>query len=112
MSRYSLGKFSCNKSVLSVIEEGVKESIFKEIPKNGNWLVYYGYDRMAVGYFIQFKNIDEPENDGKEPEYINLDYMFDGLTGLELGHIMRCICVPCDTTIFHHSATAMLDGAF
>lgn len=114
MSRYSL-----HKTVL-LSEEFVEDLLnmtrsFKRLAdKIGNvYDVSYGYDH-ACYYFVQLEPnevieevLDEPDEENEWPEVIDIDSVFDGLTGSDLGYFLRKCGAPHD-----HVENCFLDLPF
>lgn len=71
----------------------VKYDIYKRLPTRGNWSLIYGFDH-AVGYFIQFESNDEAD-------IIDIDYLFDKLSGKETAIILNAFCESSDTLKIH-----------
>ena len=85
MSRYFAGMIKLDENTLSEIEENVKVNIYNKISELGfvsEWSVSYGYDHACM-YFIQFEKITIDDFEGEK--VINIDYLFDGLSGKETG---------------------------
>ena len=93
MSRYtgSLSTKIKKQSVEDIISF-VKGNIYTKLPNSGTWSIFYGYDDMGMGYFIQFYNLNITK---KNPEdYIDMDTLFDGLSGHNMAFILRKLCEP------------------
>jgi hypothetical protein len=115
MSRYSL-----HKTVL-LSEEFVEDLLnmtrsFKKLEDKVGRLydVCYGFDHVAY-YFVQLEPSDHcfdeivVESDEKDewPEVIDIDNIFDGLTGSDLGYFLRKCGAPHD-----HVENCFLDLPF
>jgi len=96
MSRYCLNA-TIDYSFLKQVKDNCNSFISSKFPHKGDWEIAYGFDH-ACGYFIQFFPKDELAEDcvmyinrGLDEECINLDSMFDRLSGLELGFILKLL---------------------
>ena len=96
MSRYCLER-TIDYSLYKQVKDNCNSFISSKIPTKGFWEIAYGFDR-ACGYFIQFFPGNELAEDciiyinrGIDEECINLDSMFDKLSGVELGFILRLL---------------------
>jgi hypothetical protein len=111
MSRYFAGRMKLNKKTLSKIEKDVKPSIYSKISELGiisNWDVTYGYD-VACLYFLQFKKVTIDDFEGEE--VIDIDYLFNGLNGREMGWILNYF-FPDNIMVKSHASLCFLGCEF
>ena len=94
MTRYNLYT-KIDESIYKNIYENCRHEVTKKIPTKGEWNFVYGFDH-ACGFFLQLFPLDEMAefelediNGFPESECINLDSMFDYLTGAELGFMLK-----------------------
>ena len=97
MSRYSVKNIYIDDFVYDEIKENCFERVYNKFPKKGLFQIVYGFDH-ACGYFIQFFPEDEiakinaarinycSDLDGG---YIDIDSLFDGLSGSQLGFMLK-----------------------
>ena len=87
MSRHTMPNVKITKDVLSEVEHDCSSKTWDEFPKaEGEYEIAYGLDH-ACGWFISLV----PVLDDGEVDYDNsceLDAMFTGFTGSELGFII------------------------
>ena len=111
MSRYFAGTIKMDENTLSEIEENVKINIYNKISELGfvsDWNVSYGYDHACM-YFIQFEKITIDDFEGEK--CIDIDYIFDNLSGAETGYLLKKF-FPKNMMIGSHSDMAFLDLGF
>lgn len=111
MSRYFAGKTKMNEQLLSEIEENVKVKIYNKIVELGfvsEWSVSYGYDHACM-YFIQFEKITIDDFEGEK--VIDIDYLFDGLSGKETGYLLKKF-FPENIMVVSRAEMAYMDCGF
>ena len=94
MSRFNLGVITFNKENLKDLyhnTEAFKRFLIEDI--EGKYQVTYGFDQ-AVYYFVQFFPYDSDainwiHLNELDQECIDIDSMFGGLTGAELGYFLE-----------------------
>jgi hypothetical protein len=94
MSRYNLGKKEITHDVWVKIKENCSKQTAFTVPDHGVFDIAYGFDVMGCGYFIQFFNDEEPEDENGFENVVNIDSMFDNFTGAELGFILQQLECP------------------
>ena len=111
MSRYFAGKTRIDEQTLSEIEENVKVKIYNKIVELGfvsEWSVSYGYDHACM-YFIQFEKITIDDFEGEK--VIDIDYLFDGLSGKETGYLLKKF-FPENIMVVSRAEMAYMDCGF
>jgi len=111
MSRYFAGTINLNEEALSEIEENVKVNIYNKISELGfvsDWEVSYGFDHACM-YFIQFNKVTIDDFEGKQT--IDIDYIFDGLNGKEMGYLLETF-FPERIMVKSHANMAYADCGF
>jgi hypothetical protein len=111
MSRYTLPHvWEVQKKEMEEFSNFLKDNVFEKLPKVGSHRVVYGWDH-ACGYFFQFERVDiEYEEDYLK--FIELDYLFDGLTGAETGTILQKLNRENNPTVSLHTINAFMDLEF
>lgn len=92
MSRYNLGHVMLNNEQKKCLAEDTRLDILRDI--EGEFSVVYGFDH-ATGYFLQLYPVDDAAKDctgifGDE-ECIDIDSLFNGMTGTDLGYFLKMI---------------------
>lgn len=111
MSRYFAGTIKLEEQTLSEIEENVKVNIYNKILELGfvsEWEVSYGFDHACM-YFIQFNKVTIDDFEGEE--CVDIDYLFDSLSGAETGYLLKKF-FPKNMMVGSHSDMAYLDLGF
>ena len=103
MSRYNLNKtvFLSEEFVSDLLD--MTRSFKRLADRVGSvYDVSYGYDH-AFYYFVQLEpeeiesaSLDEYEEESEWPMVIDIDSVFDGLTGSDLGYFLRKVGAPYD----------------
>lgn len=96
MSRYTLGQVEFNKGIWDDIYDNLGGyRIAIQLPRMGRFEMVYGFDH-ATGYFVQFFPLNDTAigetifiKGRSDEECIDLDSMFSGLTGIDLGYILK-----------------------
>lgn len=111
MSRYNAGNVKISEEVKLQMGEDIHPKPFAEIKgicSDYEYSVTYGFDH-ACGYFIQFEKVTI--DDFEEEELIDIDSMFYGLFGSDLGYILNKL-FPNNSIIMTHGSMAYLDLEF
>ena len=87
MSRYSIKNIDLNEEKLKKIWEDCSPATSALISESGRYNFVYGLDH-ACGWFCQIVPLDENNHEIEEEE-IDLDGMFTGFTGAELGFLLN-----------------------
>ena len=111
MSRYFAGTIKLEEQTLSEIEENVKMNIYNKILELGfvsKWEVSYGFDHACM-YFIQFNKVTIDDFEGGQ--CVDIDYLFDSLSGAETGYLLKKF-FPKNHMIISHADMAYMDCGF
>lgn len=111
MSRYFAGTIKLDEQTLSEIEENVKVKIYNKIVELGlvsEWSVSYGYDHACM-YFFQFNKVTIDDFEGEK--CVDIDYLFDSLSGAETGYLLTKF-FPENYMIISHADMAFMDLGF
>lgn len=111
MSRYFAGTIKLEEQTLSEIEENVKMNIYNKILELGfvsEWEVSYGFDHACM-YFIQFNKVTIDDFEGGQ--CVDIDYLFDSLSGAETGYLLKKF-FPKNHMIISHADMAYMDCGF
>ena len=112
MSRYNGGIVKLDENKYNNILENCKQSTYSKILELGfvsEWRIIYGFDH-ACGYFFQFEKITIDDFEGEQ--LVELDYLFNGLSGAEFGYVLKQFSDGTDSTINLHATYAYLDVEF
>ena len=107
-----MGTTTSNETCLENIKKNVKDKVYEKIEKLGcfrKYNVVYGFDH-ACFYFIQFEKILN-NLDFDAEQIVDIDTVFDGLTGNEFSNIIKKI-LPENSVRVSHCTLASLDMEF